>query len=367
MSGPPLLEYTGFGWHFSLPTIRALNFERSTLDNFLVGNRAVPLVLDITFPQSVLGGCDNRCLYCFTSYGNNAQYKAPAGAAGQQLTLEQGAEIIRQYAALGGRALILVSEAEPLMQSTRFLALAGQARRHGLEVVTYTNGNQLTPALIRELHALSVNLIWKLEGVAERADAAGVSRKTDELLTQPVVGKRYGMIGTSYVPEPLINALHEYGADTDMLALCSLITAVNYDDILSIRGLAYHQGCAHFLKQFHYGNAAWQHIDALALGSRQLASLAETLRAFDSAYSVRCIAGQENGVYHDVRAFLAHAAGGSMPARVVIQSNGELFKNHGGQVLAGPAYAGNPSVLDTQGRVDVEGFFAHIRSNATQN
>lgn len=139
--GPPRLDLSIDGRHYHLPTLRAYHFTDEEIDAFFKHPETVraPLVLDLNFPS----GCSASCVYCFTEAGKTPhEIRFNAKATQPKLGRQDTREIIRQYAAEGGRVLFLCSEGEPLMNPKKFLELAELAKSLGLRVITFQRSHR---------------------------------------------------------------------------------------------------------------------------------------------------------------------------------------------------------------------------------
>ncbi len=353
MSNLLLMSYDGPRWKFALPTVPAYNFDKQTLDDFLHGDAKSPLVLDI----NLAGGCSSECIYCFTESGRTERFYSIFDSPGvPKLNGKHLEDVIRQFGALGGKTIFLCSEGEPLLNPSRVMKLIDVADEKGIRVLLSTNVLHLTPNLVRQLHAKSVNMMLKLESLDPEKNSQTLN---------PKISLKYGTLNGAQIPRPIIDSFQIYGTDSNMLGLSSIIIKPNLADVVDVREFAYKHGNIHFAKHLYIGGRAIVNRNKLALTDDERRGVNERIQRLDNANGVVYPNGNvlADNYSFDVRRFLNNAVDShGFPLRMASDVRGGVFLSSD---IVKPSFGfGNlitVSMLDGTGKVDLSAYFSRIR------
>jgi len=101
--------------------------------------------------------CNLRCVYCYASSGKKLS---------NELTREEIASALDQAIGLGARRIIVIGGGEPLLYPG-VMEIMRDLRGRGIIVDLFTNGTLITPALARELAAMGISPVVKLNSMRE--------------------------------------------------------------------------------------------------------------------------------------------------------------------------------------------------------
>lgn len=353
--GPPRLDLSIDGRLYRLPTLRAYQFTDQEFDAFFKHPETVraPLVLDLNFPS----GCSASCVYCFTEAGKTPhEIRFNAKATQPKLGPHDTVQIIRQYAAEGGRVLFLCSEGEPLMNPKKFLELAKLAKSVGLRVITFTNMTTITPNFAGELRKADVSLVVKLEHLNPKLNSA---------IIRPAKDYRYVSWKGQQVPQAFVDLWDAYEGSHDMLALSSMVTQKNVDNLLDIRQWAFDVlGIAHFIKKVNFYGFAEKNRSELELTLPETQAFERSLYAFDEKYGFSYPEDLPDAYSFDVRRFLNNSINAKgFPVRMYFHPRDGSYHSAG---LVEPTFAVSPQVelniRNAEGKIDLGNFFRKIQA-----
>jgi radical SAM protein with 4Fe4S-binding SPASM domain len=106
--------------------------------------------------------CNLRCVYCYASSGK---------ALHNELTRPEIDNALDQAIALGARRIIVIGGGEPLLYPGVMEIMRG-LRERGIMVDLFTNGTLITPGVARELFAMGVSPVIKLNSMREEVQDA---------------------------------------------------------------------------------------------------------------------------------------------------------------------------------------------------
>jgi MoaA/NifB/PqqE/SkfB family radical SAM enzyme len=106
--------------------------------------------------------CNLRCVYCYASSGKKLH---------NELTREEIASALDQAIALGARRIIVIGGGEPLLYPG-VMDIMRKLRERGIIVDLFTNGTLITPEVARELFAMGVSPVVKLNSMREQVQDA---------------------------------------------------------------------------------------------------------------------------------------------------------------------------------------------------
>ncbi len=164
--------------------------------------------------------CNLRCGHCYLTAGQEAP---------DELSFEEGCQLIDQLAAAGTRMLILTG-GEPLMRPD-LVKLAGYASAAGLLVVLGTNGMLLTPPRVRELKA---------------AQVAGVGISLDSLIPE----KHDGFRGVPGAWEGAVRGMRVCVVQELPVLLQMTVMPWNYNEVAGMIEFAHSEGATGFTLYF---------------------------------------------------------------------------------------------------------------------
>ena len=119
--------------------------------------------------------CNLRCVYCYASSGK---------ALHNELTREEIDGALDQAIALGARRIIVIGGGEPLLYPGVMDIMRG-LRERGIIVDLFTNGTLITPEVARELFAMGISAVVKLNSMREEVqDALAAVPGTYRLIQQ---------------------------------------------------------------------------------------------------------------------------------------------------------------------------------------
>jgi MoaA/NifB/PqqE/SkfB family radical SAM enzyme/hydroxymethylpyrimidine pyrophosphatase-like HAD family hydrolase len=294
---PKVFDYFHNGERYRFPNIAGYDFSRETLETFFdpdPGKAEVPLVLDLHYKAP----CGLRCLFCYSEGGLVDERHAVDERKYPAMQPEDIKEAIRQYAALGGHTLILLSIGEPLTRMNDFLEYARLAKELGVRVVTFTNMLPITPETARQLCEAEVNMLLKLNHLDPKINDQLSGRK------EPY---EYVEYRGRKIPRQLAEILEAYRDRPDLLALSSDINRLNRDNILEMSRWAYETlGTAHFRKHLYYFGLAQENRDLLALSEDEVEAFERELYEFDRRYGYEYpgSARHKDQYSFDIRRFL---------------------------------------------------------------
>jgi pyruvate-formate lyase-activating enzyme len=243
------------GWGV-MPTIRGLNWDLSTINSFYnnTDDYYVSPHLDINFFEKM---CNFRCIYCCNNYGKSDVVNLKGRVS--NLTESEIMSAIEQFASHNGKTILLCSDTEPLRPSGMFLNLARHAKANNIRITTYSNMSYITPKYADELRKNDVSIIAKLESFDPTTNnrILGVSGKTIY---------KYNTYAGERIPQQLNNLLSAGYKDSGLLALSTMITPLNTNDLHPITSFAYDEiGAAHFRKFLYQWGKADQNSELLFL------------------------------------------------------------------------------------------------------
>ncbi|MFW5990758.1 MAG: radical SAM protein [Candidatus Nanoarchaeia archaeon] len=313
-NGLTVLSFVHNNDYFRLPTIQAYNFSEKALDNFEQKGNYVPLALDINLQTP----CNINCTYCYTSHGNEDRFEVSQKIS--KLNESELEEVLSQFGNLGGTTIFLCSEGEPLINRDYFMNFAKATKSAGLNLLTYTNATMLDKDYAEELLENDVNLVVKLESLEPE--------KNDQILRPRNLYRYTNHDGVS-IPQQLKNVIDVYSDNRDKLAISTMLTGLNYEDIMPLRKYAYEKlGVAHFLKQLYIYGQADKNSALLSVNSSDLRKLEESLYEFDERAGFSYPMGEADQYSYDIRRFLNnHLNPEGFPARIFGHPRGGVYHN----------------------------------------
>lgn len=169
------------------------------------------------------GACNLGCSHCYAGSQNPALYPAAPAAerGGPALTFDQWADVLRQAADLGCRAVQFIG-GETLLDR-RLLGLIDRARDLGFTFIeVYTNGTLLTERVARALAERGVRVAVSLHGT-----------------TAPVHDAAVGLPGSFGRATAGLRRLRDHGVP---FRVAGVATRDNQDDILQLTDVARRAG-----------------------------------------------------------------------------------------------------------------------------
>lgn len=102
--------------------------------------------------------CNLRCVYCYASSGKKLS---------NELTRAEIDDALEQAIALGAQRIIVIGGGEPLLYPG-VMQIMGSLREREVAVDLFTNGTLITPQVARELFAMGVSPVVKLNSLREQ-------------------------------------------------------------------------------------------------------------------------------------------------------------------------------------------------------
>ena len=103
--------------------------------------------------------CNLRCIYCYAEAGKPLEH---------ELSLGEIYDVLAQAEALGARRIIVLGGGEPMLHPA-VMEIMRHIRSRGLGVDLFTNGVAVTPGIARELFAMGVCPVIKMNSLREDA------------------------------------------------------------------------------------------------------------------------------------------------------------------------------------------------------
>ena len=299
---------------YKVPSIKAYEFPEEIVTNFFNGD-FVPLSIDI----NILSGCRSRCKYCFTE--RKGFDRSNDNGKVIKLTGKELEEIVGQFASLGGYSVFICSNGEPLDNLALFNRLAQIGHASGLQILTFTNMHNLSTSSFPMLLDNEVNLLLKLEHL---------DPKYNDIIQDPQIPVEYSTLSGARVPVNLIQAMEMYSSDLSRVAISTVITKLNHDNILEMREWAYGLGITHFAKHLYLQGDALKNRNILELTPTEQERITQKIYAFDSGFGFQypTLDRFKDQFSFDVRRYLNNTRDQSgMPIRVFIHPKGVYNQN----------------------------------------
>lgn len=340
-----------------LPSIEAYIFSNDELTEFIESNKPIPKVFD----TNLINGCNVDCKYCSTM-GGKSDVRFPVEKNIPYLTDNNFKELIRQLGGLGVRTFFICSNGEPLLNPERFLYIIQEAESNGVKIITYTNGTTLDSKFLRELHQRKVNLVMKLESFNPELN--------DGIILNPKSGRkrrsgvyRYETFRGKMIPTNIIDAFNIYGSDSNMLALETMITKDNIDEVLEIREWSYESlNSSQFLKHlYNLGYVSLRGFDVMPMKESE-DRLREEIIELDTKYGMIYPDFTLDIFSYDVRRFMNNTTNNiGFPFRMFAHERGGVY--HGSSCVPVKFGFGTNNIIkivDEDGKVNIKRFFEEI-------
>jgi len=335
------------GKRFETPSISAYNFSKADLYLFEKRKDFVPLILDTNIKSS----CSLGCSYCFTSKGKEDRFGVENYIT--RLSDSELREIATQFGNLGGKALFICSEGEPLQNPERFLRLAKTVKESGLELITYTNAIMIDKKLAKILHNFGVNLVLKLESLDPKIN--------EEILNSEGQYEYIRFIGEK-IPKQIKICIQEYGDDNNKIALSSIINGENSKGLLELRRWAFEcLGISHFLKKPYLFGEANRNKDKIFSFNEKEVSF--SIYEFDKSYGFSYPLNVSDTYSFDIRRFTNNYVNSrGLPIRVFGHPRAGVYHNSG---AVKPTFGFKKGIFvsmrDKKGKINLEEYFSNIQ------